>query len=53
MGGWSIYKDVIQIVSDSMIYIPGFIKTGPGTGKLIKGDSQTHSDHGERIRKVG
>jgi hypothetical protein len=32
------------------VYIPSFIKIGSGIQKLIKGDSQTHREHGVCIR---
>jgi hypothetical protein len=32
--------------SDALIYVPSFIKIGPGVQKLIGGDTQTHT-HGQ------
>jgi hypothetical protein len=48
--------------SAAMIYTPSFIKTDSGIQKLIRGDSQRHTDsmeiayayfHFFKIRKVG
>jgi hypothetical protein len=30
--------------SGAVIYVPSFIKIGPGVRKLIGGDTQTHTD---------
>jgi hypothetical protein len=50
-----------EMVSGAMVYILSFIKIGSGIQKIIKGDSQTHRQHGDhisllslsKIRKVG
>jgi hypothetical protein len=39
----------VEMGSAAMIYIPSFIKIGPGIQKLIRGDSQTHRQHGDLI----
>jgi hypothetical protein len=39
-------KYVVEMGSVTMIYIPSFIKIGSGIRKLIRGDSQTHRQHG-------
>jgi hypothetical protein len=54
-------KHTVEMDSDAMICMPNLIKIGSGIQKLIRGDSQTHSQHGDRIslltffeiRKVG
>jgi hypothetical protein len=54
MGG---IKNGVDMGLGAMIYIPSFIKTGPGIRKLIEGNSQTHRQHKPtsivKIRKVG
>jgi hypothetical protein len=35
---------VVEMGSGAMIYIPSFIKIGSGIQKLMRGDSQTHTD---------
>jgi hypothetical protein len=35
--------------SGSMIYIPNFIKIGSDIQKLIRGNTVTHRQHGDRI----
>jgi hypothetical protein len=41
----------IEMGSGGMIYIPSFIKIGSGIQKLVgTGDSNTHGQHGDRIR---
>jgi hypothetical protein len=47
MGGF--YEYAAEMGSGAMIYIPGFIETGSGIQKLIRGHTQTHSQHGDRI----
>jgi hypothetical protein len=37
-------KCAVEMGSGAMIYIPSFIKTGSGVQKLIRGDTQTHTD---------
>jgi hypothetical protein len=34
-------KYAVEMGSGAMIYIPHFIKTGPGIQKLIRGNTQT------------
>jgi hypothetical protein len=54
-------KCAVEMGSGAMIYIPSFIKIGSGIHKLIREDTQTHGQHGDRIsllsffklRKVG
>jgi hypothetical protein len=38
-----------EMGSGATIYIPSFIKIGSGIKKLIKGDTQTHRQHGDLI----
>jgi hypothetical protein len=40
----------VQMGSGTMIYVPGFIKIGSTIQNLIGGGSQTHRQHGDRIR---
>jgi hypothetical protein len=35
------YSYAVEMGSNAMIYIPNFIKIGPGIQSLIEGDSQT------------
>jgi hypothetical protein len=42
-------KYAVEMGSGAMIYLPNFIKIGPGIQKLIVGDSQTHREHGDLI----
>jgi hypothetical protein len=42
-------KYAIEMTSGAMIYIPSFIKTGSGIHRLIRLDTQTHRQHGDRI----
>jgi hypothetical protein len=54
-------KYTMEMGSGAVIYIPSFIKIGSGIQKLIRGDIQTHRQHGDRksqlwffkIRKAG
>jgi hypothetical protein len=45
-------KYAVEMGSDAMIYIPSFIKTGSGIQKLIRGDTQTHRQHGDLISQL-
>jgi hypothetical protein len=39
-------KHAVEVVSDAMIYVPSFIKTGSGIQKLMgEENSQTHRQH--------
>jgi hypothetical protein len=40
----------IEMDSSAVMYIPSFIKIGSGIQKLMGGDSQSHRQHGARIR---
>jgi hypothetical protein len=42
-------KYAVEMGSGSMIYMPNFIKTGSGIQNLTGVDSQTPSQHGDRI----
>jgi hypothetical protein len=42
-------KHPIEMDSGAMIYISDFIKIGSAIQKLIRGDTQTHREHGDRI----
>jgi hypothetical protein len=42
-------KYAVEMGSGAMIYIPSFIKIGPGFQKLIRGHTRTHRQHGGRI----
>jgi hypothetical protein len=42
-------KYAVEMGSGAMIYIPSFIKVGSAIQMLIRRDSQTHRQHGERI----
>jgi hypothetical protein len=42
-------KYATDLGSGVMIFIPSFITIGSGSQKLIKGDTQTHRQHGECI----
>jgi hypothetical protein len=42
-------KYAAEMGSGAMIYIPSFIKTGSAIQKLIRGNSQTHREHGDPI----
>jgi hypothetical protein len=43
-------KYATELGSGAMIYIPSIINIGSGIEKLIEGDTQTHRQHGDRIR---
>jgi hypothetical protein len=42
-------KYAAEMGSGAMIYIPSLIKIVSGIQKLMRGDSQTHRQHGDRI----
>jgi hypothetical protein len=42
-------KYAVEMGSGAVIYIPSFIKIGSGILKLMRGDSQTHRQHEDRI----
>jgi hypothetical protein len=42
-------KYAVRMDSGAMMYIPSFIKISSGTQKLIAGDIQTHSMHGDHM----
>jgi hypothetical protein len=42
-------KYAVQMGSGAMICVPSFIKIGSGIQKLIRGDTQTHRQHGDLI----
>jgi hypothetical protein len=42
-------KYAVEMGSGAMIYIPSFIKIGPGIQKLIQGEPQTHRQHSDLI----
>jgi hypothetical protein len=42
-------KYAVEMGSGVMIYIPSFIKIGSGIHKLIRGDTQTHRQHGDLL----
>jgi hypothetical protein len=42
-------KYAIDMGSGAMIYIPSFMKIGPGVQKLLKRDTQTHRQHDDLI----
>jgi hypothetical protein len=42
-------KCPVEMGSDAMIYIPSFVHIGSGIQKLIRGDSQTCGQHGDRV----
>jgi hypothetical protein len=42
-------KCAVEMGSGALIYTPGFIKIGLENQKLIRGDSQTHRQHGYRV----
>jgi hypothetical protein len=42
-------KYAVEIGPGATIYIPSFVKIGSGIEKLIRGDTQTHMQHGDRI----
>jgi hypothetical protein len=37
-------KYAVEMGSDAMTYIPSYIKIGSAIQKLIRGDTQTHTD---------
>jgi hypothetical protein len=39
----------VEMGSGAMICIPSLIKIGSGIQKLIRGDTQTHEQHGDLI----
>jgi hypothetical protein len=43
-------KYAVEMGSGATIYIPGFARTGSSTENLIARDSQTHRQHGDRLR---
>jgi hypothetical protein len=43
-------KYAVEMDSGAMMYIPCFIRTRSGIQKLIWEDSQTHRQHGDRVR---
>jgi hypothetical protein len=45
-------RGIYEIVSGAMIYIPSFIKIGPGNQKSVGQDTQTQKQHGARISLV-
>jgi hypothetical protein len=50
MGG--IYELAIEMGSGAMVYILSFIKIGSGIQKLMRGDTQTHRQHGDLISLI-
>jgi hypothetical protein len=42
-------KYAVDMGSVAMIYVPSFIKIGSGIQKLIREDTQTHRQDGDRI----
>jgi hypothetical protein len=42
-------KYTIAMGSDTVIYMPSFMKIGSGIQKLVKGDSHLHRKHGDSI----
>jgi hypothetical protein len=42
-------KYAVEMGSGAIIYIPSFIKIGRCFKKLMKGNTQTHRQHGDRI----
>jgi hypothetical protein len=42
-------KYAFEMGSVAMVYIPSFIKTVAGIQKLMKGDTHTHRQDGDRI----
>jgi hypothetical protein len=42
-------KYAVEMDSGAMMYIPSFIKIGSGIRKFIRGDTQTHRQHGDLI----
>jgi hypothetical protein len=42
-------KYAVEVGSGIMIHIQTLIKTGSAIQKLIKGDTQRHREHGDRI----
>jgi hypothetical protein len=42
-------KYAVGTGSGAVIYIPSFIKTGSGIQKLMKGNTQTHSQYDDLI----
>jgi hypothetical protein len=40
-------KYAVEMGPDAMIYILSFMRIGSGIKKLIRGDSQTHQQHGD------
>jgi hypothetical protein len=42
-------KYAVDMGSSTMIYIPSFINAGSGIQNLIRGNTQTHRQHGDRI----
>jgi hypothetical protein len=45
-------KYAVEMGSGTTIYIPSFIKIGPGMQMLIRRDTQPHRQHGELISLV-
>jgi hypothetical protein len=45
-------KYAVEMSSGAMIYIPSFVKIGSAIQIWIKGDSQTHRQHGDCIRPL-
>jgi hypothetical protein len=42
-------KYAVEMGSGAMIYIPNFIKIGSAIQKFIRGETQTHRQHGDLI----
>jgi hypothetical protein len=42
-------KCAVEMSSGVLIYILSFVKIGSGFQKLIRGDTQAHRQHGNRI----
>jgi hypothetical protein len=43
-------KYAVRMGSGGMIYIPSFIKISSGIQRFIRGDTQTHRQHGDRAK---
>jgi hypothetical protein len=55
-------KYAVEMGSGAMMYIPNVIRTGSDIQKLMRGDAQTHREHGDckgllefffKLKKVG
>jgi hypothetical protein len=42
-------KHAVELGSGAMAYVPSLLKIGSGIQKLLKGDTETHMQHGDCV----